>query len=172
MAGVNLLMSKPMFKSSLISAFSRALGKKEEEKQQTEVIEYDFTGKRVLLVEDNMINTEVAVMLLKNRNFEVDTAENGLRAMELFGKSEEGYYDAILMDIRMPIMDGLSAAANIRHLSNKDAESVPIIAMTANAFDDDIEKSKAAGMNAHLAKPIEPNRLYQILYDFIYGKEV
>lgn len=161
-----------MFKSSLISAFSRALGKKEEEKQQTEVIEYDFTGKRVLLVEDNMINTEVAVMLLKNRNFEVDTAENGLRAMELFGKSEEGYYDAILMDIRMPIMDGLSAAANIRHLSNKDAESVPIIAMTANAFDDDIEKSKAAGMNAHLAKPIEPNRLYQILYDFIYGKEV
>ncbi len=92
--------------------------------------------------------------------------------MELFGKSEEGYYDAILMDIRMPIMDGLSAAANIRHLSNKDAESVPIIAMTANAFDDDIEKSKAAGMNAHLAKPIEPNRLYQILYDFIYGKEV
>lgn len=172
MAGVNLMMSKPMFKSSLISAFSRALGKKEEEKQQTEVIEYDFTGKRVLLVEDNMINTEVAVMLLKNRNFAVDTAENGLRAMELFGKSEEGYYDAILMDIRMPIMDGLTAAANIRHLSNKDAKSVPIIAMTANAFDDDIEKSKAAGMNAHLAKPIEPNRLYQILYDFIYGKEV
>ncbi len=172
MAGVNLLMSKPMFKSSLISAFSRALGKKEELKQQTEVIDYDFTGKRVLLVEDNMINTEVAVMLLKNQHFEVDTAENGLRAMELFSKSEEGYYDVILMDIRMPIMDGLAAATNIRHLSNKDAETVPIIAMTANAFDDDIEKSKAAGMNAHLAKPIEPNRLYQVLYDFIYGKEV
>ena len=171
MAGVNLLMSKPMFKSSLVSAFTRALGKKEEEKRQTEVLDYDFSGKRVLLVEDNMINTEVAVMLLKNRNFEVDTAENGLRAMELFGKSEEGYYDAILMDIRMPIMDGLSAATNIRHLSNQDATKVPIIAMTANAFDDDIEKSKAAGMNAHLAKPIEPNRLYQILYDFIYGKE-
>ena len=171
MAGVNLLMSKPMFKSSLISAFSRALGKKEEVKQQTEIMEYDFSGKRVLLVEDNMINTEVAVMLLKNRNFEVDTAENGLRAMELYSKAEVGYYDAILMDIRMPIMDGLAAATNIRHLSNKDAETIPIIAMTANAFDDDIEKSKAAGMNAHLAKPIEPNRLYQILYDFIYGKE-
>lgn len=172
LAGVNLLMSKPMFKSSLVSAFSRALGKKEEERQQTEEIEYDFTGKRVLLVEDNMINTEVAVMLLEGKNFKVVTAENGLRAMELFSKSDKGYYDAILMDIRMPLMDGLTAAMNIRHLSNEDAETIPIIAMTANAFDDDIEKSKAAGMNAHLAKPIEPDRLYQILYDFIYGKEV
>lgn len=172
MAGVNLLMSKPMFKSSLVSAFTRALGKKEELKQQAVEIDFDFTGRRVLLVEDNMINTEVAVMLLEGKHFKVDTAENGLRAMELFSKSEEGYYDVILMDIRMPIMDGLTAATNIRHLSNQDAETIPIIAMTANAFDDDIEKSKAAGMNAHLAKPIEPNRLYQILYDFIYGKEV
>ena len=94
-------------------------------------------------------------MLLESRNFAVDTAENGLRALEKFSKSEEGYYNAILMDIRMPLMDGLTAATNIRHLSNKDAKFVPIIAMTANAFDDDIEKSKAAGMNAHLAKPIE-----------------
>lgn len=172
MAGVNLLMSKPMFKSSLVSAFTRALGKKEELKRQAVEVDYDFTGRRVLLVEDNMINTEVAVMLLEGKNFKVETAENGLRAMELFSKSEEGYYDVILMDIRMPIMDGLTAAANIRHLSNRDAETIPIIAMTANAFDDDIEKSKAAGMNAHLAKPIEPNRLYQILYDFICGKEV
>ena len=91
--------------------------------------------------------------------------------MEVFSKSEDGYYDAILMDIRMPLMDGLTAAANIRHLSNKDARTIPIIAMTANAFDDDIAKSKAAGMNAHLAKPIEPDRLYQTLFDFIYGKE-
>lgn len=167
LAGVNLLMSKPMFKSSLVSAFTRALGRKEEEAKQAEVIDYDFTGRRVLLVEDNAINTEVAVMLLESRNFTVDTAENGLRALEKFSKSEEGDYDAILMDIRMPLMDGLTAAANIRHLSNSDARSVPIIAMTANAFDDDIEKSKVAGMNAHLAKPIEPKRLYQVLYDFI-----
>ena len=110
-------------------------------------------------------------MLLEDKGFKVDTAENGLRALELFSKSPEGYYDAILMDIRMPLMDGLTAATNIRHLSNKDAKYVPIIAMTANAFDDDIEKSKAAGMNAHLAKPIEPKRLYQILYDFIQEKE-
>lgn len=171
LAGVNLLMSKPMFKSSLVSAFSRALGEKEELAQREEPSDYDFTGKRVLLVEDNLINTEVAVMLLETKGFEVETADNGLRALEMFSKSEEGYYHAILMDIRMPLMDGLTAALNIRHLSNPDARTIPIIAMTANAFDDDIEKSKAAGMNAHLAKPIEPNRMYQTLYDFIFGKE-
>lgn len=172
LAGVNMLMSKPMFKSSLISAFSRVLGEKEERESSTITHDYDFAGKRVLLVEDNIINTEVAVMLLEDKGFEVDTAENGLRAMEKFSKSEAGYYDAILMDIRMPFMDGLSASMNIRHLSNQDAQTIPIIAMTANAFDDDIEKSKAAGMNAHLAKPIEPERLYQTLYDFIFSKEV
>ena len=75
------------------------------------------------------------------------------------------------MDIRMPQMDGLTTANNIRHMSNADAKTIPIIAMTANAFDDDMEKSKAAGMNAHLTKPIEPVRLYQVLYDFILGKE-
>ena len=172
LAGVNLLMSKPMFKSSLVSAFTRALGEKEELTRQEELLDYDFTGKRVLLAEDNALNTEVAVMLLEGKGFRVDTAENGLRAMELYGKSQPGYYDAILMDIRMPLMDGLAAANNIRHLSNADAKDIPIIAMTANAFDDDIEKSKAAGMNAHLAKPIEPERLFQTLYDFIWGKEV
>ena len=172
LAGVNLLMSKPMFKSSLVSVFSRALGEKEEMAEREKPADYDFTGKRVLLVEDNQINTEVAAMLLESRGFEVETAENGLRALEMFNKSGTGYYDAILMDIRMPLMDGLTAASNIRHLSNLDARTVPIIAMTANAFDDDIEKSKLAGMNAHLAKPIEPERMYQTLYDFIFGKEV
>lgn len=171
LAGVNLLMSKPMFKSSLVSAFTRVLGEKEESAQLTESSDFCFTGKRLLLAEDNAINTEVAVMLLKSRDFEVDTAENGLRALELFSKSPEGYYSAILMDIRMPLMDGLTTATNIRNLSNSDAKTIPIIAMTANAFDDDVEKSKVAGMNAHLAKPIDPDRLYQTLYDFIFGKE-
>ena len=167
LAGVNLLMSKPMFKSALVSAFTKALGEKEEEARRPDTEGYDFTGRRVLLAEDNAINTEVAVMLLESRGFVVDTAENGLRALELFSKSPTGYYDAILMDIRMPLMDGLTAAANIRHLSNQDASTIPIIAMTANAFDEDIEKSRAAGMDAHLAKPIDPGRMYQTLYDFI-----
>ena len=171
LAGVNLLMSKPMFKSSLISAFSKALGEKEETKEQEKPDEYDFTGHRLLLVEDNAINTEVALALLESRGFTVDTAENGLRAIELFSKSKAGCYDAILMDIRMPLMDGLTAANNIRHMSNEDARTIPIIAMTANAFDDDIERSKAAGMNAHLTKPIEPERLFLTLYDYIFGQE-
>ena len=171
LAGVNLLMSKPMFKSSLVSAFSKALGEKEDQARREERIEYDFTGKRILLAEDNALNTEVAVLLLESKGFAVDTAENGLRALEMFSKSAEGYYSAILMDIRMPLMDGLMASTNIRHLSNADAATIPIIAMTANAFDDDIEKSKAAGMDAHLAKPIDPERMYQTLYDFIFGKE-
>lgn len=173
LAGVNLLMSKPMFKSSLISAFSKALGDKEEQIQQAEAetAEYDFTGKRLLLAEDNALNTEVAVMLLKSKGFVVDTAENGLKALELFSKSKAGDYAAILMDIRMPLMDGLTATTGIRHLSNADAAAIPIIAMTANAFDNDIEKSKAAGMDAHLAKPIDPERLYQTLYDLIFQKE-
>ena len=170
-AGVNLLMSKPMFKSSLISAFTRVLGEKEETGAGNDPVIYDFTGRRVLLVEDNAINTEVAVIILESRGFVVDTAENGLRAIEMFSKSEAGSYDAILMDIRMPQMDGLTAANNIRHMTNADAGTIPIIAMTANAFDEDIEKSKAAGMNAHLAKPIEPERLFRVLYDFILGRE-
>jgi len=172
LAGVNLLMSKPMYKSSLISAFSKALGEKEAaSRQEADLPDFDFTGRRILLAEDNQINTEVATTLLESRGFAVETAENGLRALELFSKSEQGYYDAILMDIRMPLMDGLSATTAIRHLSNPDAKSVPIIAMTANAFDEDIEKSKAAGMNAHLAKPIEPDRLYKTLYDLIVETE-
>ena len=101
----------------------------------------------------------------------LDVAENGLRALEKLAKSEEGYYDAILMDIRMPIMDGLTASRSIRNLSNKDAANIPIIAMTANAFDDDVNKSKAAGMNAHLAKPIDPKRLFRTLVELIRSHE-
>ena len=170
--GVNMLMSKPMFKSSLISAFSKALDQKEEEKEEIPVEEYDFRGRRLLLVEDQPLNAEIAQMILEDVGFQVETAENGLRAMEMFSKTEEGYYDAILMDIRMPIMDGLQASMNIRHLSNKDAKTIPIIAMTADAFDEDADKSKAAGMNMHLAKPIDPPKLYRTLYNFIYGRDI
>ena len=171
LAGVNLLMNKPMFRSSLISAFNQALGIKEAEKEEPEEEEFDLSGKRILLAEDNAINTEVAQLLLKSKGADVDVAENGLRALEKLAKSEEGYYDAILMDIRMPIMDGLTASRSIRNLSNKDAANIPIIAMTANAFDDDEDKSKAAGMNAHLAKPIDPKRLFRTLVELIRSHE-
>ncbi|MEG2053646.1 MAG: response regulator, partial [Oscillospiraceae bacterium] len=103
--------------------------------------------------------------------FVVEVAENGLSALEKFSNSPVGYYSAILMDIRMPIMDGLQATKNIRLWNKADAKTIPIIAMTANAFDEDLQRSKKAGMNAHLAKPIEPQLLFQTLYDFIYKKD-
>jgi PAS domain S-box-containing protein len=164
-AGANLLITKPLFKTTLVSAFQRCMGSDATEALRE--AEYDFTGKRVLVAEDNQINAEIAKSLLENRNFTVEVAVNGLRAMEMFVQSPVGYYDAILMDVRMPMMDGLQATANIRHWSKADAKSIPIIAMTANAFDEDVEKSRAAGMNAHLSKPIEPETLYRTLYRLI-----
>ena len=116
------------------------------------------------------MNVEVAKRLLERKGFIIEHAENGLRALEMFTTSPPDYYDAILMDIRMPDMDGLQATYSIRHWRRADAKTIPIIAMTANAFEDDVKKSKDAGMNAHLAKPIEPKQLYQTLYDFIYGE--
>lgn len=170
LAGVNLLMSKPMFKSSLISAFEKALGKQAKDTTQLKD-DFEFGGNRILLAEDHPLNIEVAKRLLECKGFVVELAENGLRALEMFTTSPDGFYDAILMDIRMPQMDGLQAANAIRHLTKKTAKTVPIIAMTANAFEEDIQKSKAAGMNAHLAKPIEPRQMYQTLFDFIYGDD-
>ncbi|MEG1896489.1 MAG: response regulator, partial [Oscillospiraceae bacterium] len=123
--------------------------------------------KRVLLVEDHLLNIEVAKKLLNAKHLEVDVAENGLLAIQAFAQRKDNYYDAILMDIRMPVMDGLTAARAIRQMRKSDAKTIPIIAMTANAFEDDIEKTKAAGMNAHLAKPIEPQVLYQTLQHFL-----
>lgn len=168
-AGVNIMLSKPIFKSSLVSAFQKVAG--QEQKQLAVDFSYDFAGKRVLIVEDNALNAEIAVNLLQDKNFTTDIATNGLKALEMFTSKPVHYYDAILMDVRMPLMDGLQATVNIRHWNKADAKTVPIIAMTANAFDEDVEKSRAAGMNAHLAKPIEPELLYRTLYHLLYKQE-
>ena len=101
--------------------------------------------------------------LLHLKEMVVDVAENGQQAIELFNKSDEGYYDVILMDIRMPIKDGLDATKEIRAMERADAEKIPIIALTANAFDEDVQLSLDAGMNAHLSKPVEPDALFSIL---------
>ncbi|MEG0834493.1 MAG: response regulator [Christensenellaceae bacterium] len=167
-AGVNLFLSKPVFQSSLSSALEKIYSFKVRSGKSTLPHEYDFTGKRVLLVEDHILNIEVAKKLLGIKNLEVEVAENGLQAIETFAQKIDGYYDAILMDIRMPVMDGLTAAKAIRLMRKTDAKTIPIIAMTANAFDEDIEKTKAAGMNAHLAKPIEPFLLYQTMQRFLH----
>lgn len=123
----------------------------------------DFSGRRVLLVEDHELNREIAATVLEAAGVEVDCAENGLIALEKVRDSQAGYYDLVLMDIRMPVMDGLAAARAIRGLERPDAGTLPIVAMSANAFAEDIGKSKAAGMNEHLAKPIDLEKLLGVM---------
>lgn len=123
----------------------------------------DFTGKRLLLAEDNELNREIAVTLLQMNGFEVETAANGARAVESFVNSPAGRFDAILMDIRMPVMDGLEATKRIRSTDKPDAKTIPIIAMTANAFDEDAKISMECGMNGHLTKPLDTQRLFGTL---------
>ncbi|MDD3797512.1 MAG: ATP-binding protein [Lachnospiraceae bacterium] len=124
-----------------------------------------LAGRRILLVEDHPMNAMIACRLLEQKGMLVEHAQNGKEGLDLFKSSEPGYFDAILMDIRMPVMDGLAATKEIRGLHHSQAKSIPIIAMTANAFAEDQEKSKEAGMQAHLAKPIRPETLYAALAD-------
>lgn len=162
-AGVNFFIAKPIFQSTVQEVLLKTIKKQSNEENIQSGSDYDFTGKRVLLVEDNEINREIAQALLEMKNTTVETAANGQIAVDLFAASAEGYYDAILMDVRMPVKDGLEATREIRAMSKPDAKTVPIIAMTANAFIEDIESTQKSGMNEHLAKPIETDRLYAVL---------
>lgn len=128
-----------------------------------------LAGKRVLLCEDHPLNQQIACRLLARQNMLVDVAENGQLGVAMFAQSDVGHYDAVLMDIRMPVMDGLHAARAIRALDRPDAGTVPILAMTANAFQEDRDATHEAGMNAHLAKPIEPQTLYRTLAEYLGG---
>jgi len=130
-----------------------------------------LAGRRVLMAEDVEQNAEILADLLDLEDIESEHACNGKRAVDMFTESAQGYYDAILMDVRMPEMDGLTAAQMIRGLDRDDAKTIPIIAMTANVFDDDIERSLAAGMNAHLFKPIEPEKMYETMARLISGSD-
>ena len=123
--------------------------------------------KENLLAEDVPINAEIIMEMLRMRGMHVEHAENGRIAVEMFAESDSGYYDVILMDMRMPEMGGLEATGAIRALDHPDAKTVPIIALSANAFDEDVEKSLQAGLNAHLSKPVEPDVLYDALETFI-----
>ena len=128
----------------------------------------DLNGCRILLAEDVFINAEIMNEILKVKGAETDYAETGAVALKKFSSSEPGHYDAVLMDVRMPEMDGLEATSRIRALDRPDARIVPIVAMTANAFDEDVQRSMQAGMNAHLSKPVEPEKLYQTLEELIW----
>ena len=164
-AGVDFFISKPIFQSVVQDVLLKAT-RRRQSADTLPVQKEDFAGRRILLVEDNEINMEIARTLLEFRNASVDGACNGQQAVEMFRSSPPNHYDAVLMDVRMPVMDGIAATQAIRGLNRADAATVPILAMTANAFAEDIEQSRKAGMNEHLAKPIEPETLYARLASY------
>ena len=165
--GVDSFLAKPLFASNVISEFER-IARKNNMALFRERGKAELEGKHILLAEDVFINAEIMKELLKIKGAIIEHAENGRIAVDMFIESTESYYDAILMDVRMPEMDGLEATKTIRKFERPDSKTVPIIAMTANAFDEDVQRSLQAGMNAHLSKPVEPERLYQILEELIW----
>jgi CheY-like chemotaxis protein len=168
-AGVDGFLAKPLFPSNVISEFERIVRRNHIE--LTKEKKAELAGRRVLLAEDMEVNAEIMMDILEMEEVEADHAENGRIAVEMFEKSEPGMYSAILMDIRMPEMDGLEAAETIRALDRKDAKKIPIIALTANAFDEDVQRSLQAGMTAHLSKPVEAEYLFETLGELIYKAE-
>lgn len=166
-AGVQGFIAKPLFKSNLFLGLKRyMLDESEKEEKEESDFHNSFVGKKILLAEDNDLNWEIAEDLLSEAGFELERAENGKICVEKFEQSVQGYYDVVLMDIRMPIMNGYDAARAIRTSGRPDAK-LPIIAMTADAFSDDIQRCLDCGMNEHVAKPIDVNRLTQLLKKYL-----
>ncbi|MBR1986953.1 MAG: response regulator [Mogibacterium sp.] len=164
-AGVDTFVAKPLFAGTVLDEFREAF-KRKNPKLERETA--DLRSRRVLLAEDVTVNAEIMIMVLSMREMQVDHAENGRIAVEMFEGHEEGYYDAVLMDLRMPEMDGLEATRRIRAMNRRDAKSIPIIALTANAFDEDVQQSMQAGLNAHLSKPVEPDILFETLEELLH----
>ena len=160
-SGIHYFIPLPFFRKSLIGGLNEAL--RTDESGVTASGSPDLTGKQILLVEDNLINLEIAREILSATHAGIDTAENGRQAVDLFENSPEGGYALILMDVQMPVMDGYEATRKIRSLERTDARSVPIYAMTANTFAEDIAKARESGMNGHIAKPIDINALMSAL---------
>ena len=164
-AGVTAFCAKPLFMSELRSVLAKPFGA-EDASAMTEKGP-DFSGKKLLLVEDNELNLEIASTILQEAGFEVDTAENGQIALEKVENAPADRYDLILMDIQMPVMDGYEATRRIRALPDKEKASVPIVAMTANAFEDDRKNALNAGMNGHIAKPLDLPKLFRVLSELM-----
>lgn len=164
-AGISGFLMKPLFRSTLFYGLKPFMGAVDEQPVE-EKPKLQFSGKRVLVAEDNELNWEIANELLGDLGLTLDWAENGEVCANLFRNSEPGYYDAILMDIRMPIMDGYEATDTIRAMDRPDAD-IPIIAMTADAYSDDIQRCLDHGMNAHVAKPIDIDEVARILKRYI-----
>ncbi len=169
-SGVDGILSKPLFTDSLLREIQYVLRKHSEVREEPRAEEpqrAELAGRRVLLAEDIPLNAEILIDLLEMEDIETEWAQNGQLAVNAFSASEPGHFDAILMDVRMPVMDGLNATRAIRALQRPDAETIPIVAMTANAFDEDVQRSLDAGMNAHFSKPVDPEKLYDTLAELI-----
>lgn len=168
-AGANGFVAKPLFKSKLLQILRRFL-EKDEVRQVIEPVKFseaDHSGKHLLLVEDNDLNREIAEEIISSTGVLVETAVNGQDAVDKVMQSAEGYYQMILMDIQMPVMDGYEATRQIRQLPRTDVVNIPIIAMTANAFSEDVANALNAGMNHHLAKPIDIKALMGVLSTYL-----
>ena len=164
--GIQGFISKPLFKSNLYLGLKRYMMDVVNEEPHEDTRIQKFAGKQILLAEDNDLNWEIAEDLLSEAGFELERAENGRICVEKFEQSAIGFYNVILMDIRMPVMNGYDATKAIRALPREDA-GLPIIAMTADAFSDDIQRCLECGMNEHVAKPIDVNRLTQLLQKYL-----
>ena len=164
-AGVDAFIAKPLFRSRLTATLRQFVSDKKEKTARNyleNLSEADYTGKRILLVEDNELNREIAVEILQMTGAEVETAENGKIAVEKVEVSPKDRYDLIFMDIQMPVLNGYQATAAIRSLPGEKGE-LPIVAMTANAFAEDVQLAKNTGMNGHIAKPLDMNKLSDVL---------
>ncbi|MDO4481460.1 MAG: response regulator [Bacillota bacterium] len=165
-AGVTAFCSKPLFKSELYNALKNAEDYSAQNTEEYEAPEH-FKGKRVLVVDDVELNREIAAAVIEDAGMTVELAENGREAVDMISASDEGWYDIVLMDIMMPVMDGYEAAIRIRRLENRKLADIPIIAMTANAFEEDRMAALKAGMDDHLSKPIEIDRLYDMMVKYL-----
>ena len=169
-AGADVFMKKPLSAEAVLQEYQLAARRKHP-KPSPASAQSALDGRRILIAEDMTVSAEIVKQLLSLHFMEVDHAENGKEAVDLFLNNPPGHYDAILMDVRMPVMDGLDAAKAIRASSHPDAKTIPIIALTTNHLDEDVQHSLAAGMNAHLEKPVEPDQIYRTLAELIEKKE-
>ena len=167
-AGINGFLTKPIFKADILEQMKQYIqgGYQEYEEQQIQETE-NLEGVRILVADDNELNLEIMFEILNSSGAEVDCVHNGKEALDTYLKSSQGYYQIILMDVHMPEMDGLQATKKIRNSGRPDASIVPIIAMTADVFKEDIRRCKDAGMDAHIGKPVELDKLYSMVRKFI-----
>ena len=168
-AGITAFCAKPLFMSDLKAALLAAnnIGENRQSDEGSVWTKADYSGKRLLLVEDNELNREIAEVILGEAGFMIESAPDGTDAVAMLERSEEGYYDAVLMDVQMPVMNGYEATKAIRAMQRRDVKTLPIIAMTANAMEDDKEAALKSGMNAHIAKPLDIELLMNVLHQFL-----